>query len=152
MDASRLKEIKECLFENPNWEEFMPISLDLQEINRLNVDDELSKHPGAYCFFHGMMVEAKKEADVANQEQERYWHTSRVTALEYRTVEGKKTTEKILDSLIFQDQKYNTLKRASIDATYLYNLLKALVSGLEHKKDCLVQLSSNRRAEARTFS
>ena len=152
MNATQLKEIKETLFANPKWEEFIPLSVEIQRIHRMDIETELSAHPGVYCFFHGMMMEAKKEADIANQELERYWHDARMKELEGREASKLKTTEKILDSLIYRDSYYNSLKRVSIDATYLYNLLKALVSGLEHKKDCLVQLSSNRRAEAKTFS
>ena len=63
----------------------------------------------------------------------------------------KKLTAKDLDDIVESTSEYAVYTKSVTDASFQYTLLKGLVSALEHKKDMLVQLSSNRRAETNLY-
>ena len=62
-----------------------------------------------------------------------------------------KQTAKDLDDFVMSEPEFALYTKKVNDAQFKYTLLKGLVSSLEHKKDMLVQLSSNRRAETNLY-
>jgi len=63
----------------------------------------------------------------------------------------KKLTAKDLDDIVESTPDFTVYTKSVNDASFKYTLLKGLVSALDHKKDMLVQLSSNRRAETNLY-
>ena len=62
-----------------------------------------------------------------------------------------KQTAKDLDDFVESTSEYAVYTEKVNEASFKYTLLKGLVSSLDHKKDMLVQLSSNRRAETNLY-
>ena len=72
MKTSDLTDFKDAIFADPNWDQFVPMSQELQKINFYDVENELSSHPARFCFFHGLMAEAKKIADQKESEEKSF--------------------------------------------------------------------------------
>jgi hypothetical protein len=62
---------------------------------------------------------------------------------------GKKATEVSLNGYINTVPEIIELRKKSFEVQHKYNLAKNLITSLEHQKDMLVQMSANRRAEAK---
>ena len=62
------------------------------------------------------------------------------------------TAIKNLENYIFANSDYNEQVRKVNDANERYLTLKGLVNALELKKDMLVQLNANRRAETKLYN
>ena len=78
--------------------------------------------------------------------------TSRIRKEHKRASFPKKMTAKDLDDLVFIDSEYVQAVEKVTEATHRYLMVKGMVSTMEHKKDCLIQLSSNSRQETRLYS
>ena len=87
---------------------------------------------------------SKKNLDDANLELTTY---TAQTRKERKEGSMAKQTAKDLDDFVESSDEYKLYNGKVNEAQFKYTLLKGLVSSLEHKKDMLVQLSSNRRAE-----
>jgi len=64
----------------------------------------------------------------------------------------KKVTDKNLEAIVSADPEIFALKQDYNNLTTRYSLLKSLVTALDHKKDMLIQLSSNQRAETKLYN
>ena len=65
---------------------------------------------------------------------------------------GKKATANNIDAMVTSDHKRETLLNVLSHTEYKVNLFKGLVKSIEIKKDALIQLSSNKRQEAKIYS
>jgi hypothetical protein len=62
-----------------------------------------------------------------------------------------KYTAKDLDDYVMAHPDYFLLVETANDAQFKYSLIKGLVQSLDQKKDMLVQLSANSRAETNLY-
>ncbi len=134
-----------------DWEVYTEVSQALTKINKHDIQGELTSHPSIYSYYASLRDKAKAEHDRANHAIHEY-----VALKKYEIAEnppaGKRLTDKYLESLVEKDAEYNRLCRSAISKGEFYNLLKSLTNSLEHKKDCLVQMSANSRAEIKLSS
>jgi len=140
-------ELLEAL-EDLNWENYIEIADRATQCDKHNIDDELTRQSSVYSYYQGLLSVAKKRLDDANLDLTTYTAQTRKT---HKSSSTTKQTAKDLDDFVEASEEFGVYSKKVNDAYFKYTLLKGLVSALEHKKDMLVQLSSNRRAETNLY-
>jgi hypothetical protein len=95
------------------------------------------------------MAYAKKELDRANLIHETREAELREERREEMKQSGQKTTDRALDAYLKTQPELQTLQRGIVAKAHKFNLCKNIVSSLDHQKDIIIQLSANKRAEAK---
>ena len=126
------------------WDNFVVISEEVTKINNHNIQGELLQQPMIYSAYSGLQAKAKKRLDKARTELEIFEATSRKDKKE--TAVGKMTAQS-LEDYVKASPEYRTHVEAVRDARERYDYLASILNSLSHKKDMLVQLSANNRAE-----
>jgi hypothetical protein len=134
------------------WDNFIIISDAIVDIDRNNIEGELEKLPTSYAHWAGLLAKSKRDLDTASLELTQYMASKRKGFADTSRSSGKKATAKDLDDFVMSQEDYKNLSLKSYKASEKYQLIKGLVSSLDHKANALVQLSSNRRAEIKLYS
>ena len=121
-------------------------------IERSNMDEELSRHASHYSYYSAMQDQCKKNLDDGNLELTMYMAQTRKLRTEESVGLTKKPTAKDLDDYVLSQDEYRRLSMQVNELTLKYNMLRSLVQSLGQKKDLLVQLSANMRAEKNIYS
>jgi hypothetical protein len=130
------------------WENYVDIADEITKFSKHEIDDEITRQSSIYSYYQGLLSVAKKRLDDANLELTKYVAQTRK---ERKSTSSTKQTAKDLDDFVESSEEFSTLASCVNDASFKYTLLKGLVSSLDHKKDMLVQLSSNRRSETNLY-
>ena len=134
--------------EDLTWENYVEVSEALTSVNKLELDSELSRQATIYSYYQGLLSLAKQDVERKNLLLTNYASTTRK---ERKESSSTKQTAKDLDDFVESSDDYKELSINLIDAQFKYSLLKGLVSALEQKKDMIIQISSNRRAETNLY-
>ena len=134
--------------EDLTWENYVDIADAVTQFDKHEIDTEMTRQASVYSYYQGLLSVAKRNLDKANLDLTTY--TAQTRKMKKDTTATKQTA-KDLDDFVESTLDYATYSRDVNDASFKYTLLKGLVSSLEHKKDMLVQLSSNRRAETNLY-
>ena len=134
--------------EDLTWENYVDIADGITQYDKHAIDDEMTKQASIYSYYQGLLSIAKKRLDDANLDLTTY---TAQTRKERKEGSMAKQTAKDLDDFVESSDEYKLYNGKVNEAQFKYTLLKGLVSSLEHKKDMLVQLSSNRRAETNLY-
>jgi len=94
----------------------------------------------------------KKRLDDKNLDLTMYMAKTRKERTEEGAGLAKKPTAKDLDDYVLSQEEYGRIVREVNELTLKFNMLKSLVQSLGQKKDLLVQLSANMRAEKNIYS
>ena len=132
-----------------NWDNYRELSDSLTQVNLVDLDNELGRQASIFSYYSGLMSAAKRELGDAEADLNRLSGTVRSNLKRGSSV---KLTAKDLDDLVFCDEDYITQNEQVNQASFRYDVLKGLCRALEHKKDMLVQISSNRRAETKLYN
>jgi len=136
-------------FEDLTWENYVDIADAVTQFDKHEIDAELARQASVYSYYQGLLSMSKKNLDEANLTLTTYMAQTRKDK-KTRSY-PKKLTAKDLDDYVESSDEYSMYSKEVTDASFKYTLLKGLVSALDHKKDMLVQLSSNRRAETNLY-
>jgi|TARA_R110000851_G_scaffold262004_1_gene414537 adenine C2-methylase RlmN of 23S rRNA A2503 and tRNA A37 len=134
--------------EDLTWENYVDIAEKATLVDKNNLDDDLVRHSSIYSYYQGLLSVAKKRLDEANLDLTTYTATTRK---EKKSSTIAKQTAKDLDDFVESNDEFRVYTQRANEAAFKYTLLKGLVSSLDHKKDMIVQLSSNRRAETNLY-
>ena len=134
--------------EDLTWENYVDIADAATQFDKHEIDSELAKQASVYSYYQGLLSVAKNKLDKANLELIKY--TSQTRKEKKRSTPAKQTA-KDLDDFVESSAEFAVYTESVNECSFKYTLLKGLVSSLEHKKDMLVQLSSNRRAETNLY-
>lgn len=121
----------------------------LTKIDKHQVDHEMERQAAIYSHYAGVMVIVKQKVDSLEIQIEQKSAQVRLAAVEGA---DKKITDKNLEAIVSADPEIFALKQDYNNLTTRYSLLKSLVTALDHKKDMLIQLSSNQRAETKLYA
>jgi hypothetical protein len=102
-----------------------------------------------YSYYNGLLSEAKKREEYAELALTQYMATTRTEHKDKHAKDLRKLTANDLQAHVEAQTKYMEKKSALLQATNKTELVKGIVRALEHRKDCLIQLSSNARAETK---
>jgi hypothetical protein len=142
------QEIQELLT-NFSWDNYKQISDAISEVNQNEMEREMSQQASMYSYYHGLMASAKHELNDLQTDVQSLISQLRAG---HKTGSSVKLTAKDLDDLVFSDEKYVQAQKNLNEASFRYDVLKGLCRALEHKKDMIVQMSSNRRAETKLYN
>ena len=134
--------------EDLTWENYVDIADGVTQFNKHEIDDALARQASVYSYYQGLLSVAKKRLDDANLDLTKF---TAQTRKDQKASTAAKQTAKDLDDFVESSSEFAVYTSKVNDASFKYTLLKGLVSSLEHKKDMLVQLSSNRRAETNLY-
>ena len=144
---NKAQDLLEAL-EDLTWENYVDIADGITQYDKHNIDDEMTRQASIYSYYQGLLSISKKRLDDANLGLTTYMAQTRK---DKRGSSAAKQTAKDLDDFVESTLEYTEHTKKVNDASFKYTLLKGLVSSLDHKKDMLVQLSSNRRAETNLY-
>ena len=133
-------------------ETYPGIAREITNINSGNIDDELKKQASLYSWYHGLMATCKNKVRKSEADLEIFESLTRNDEYNRRTEEGQKITEKIMEAYVKSRPEYRELLETKMDFETKFDLLRGIVTSLSHKKDTLVQMSSNARAEKNIYS
>jgi len=127
-------------YKSLDWDTYIDLCDALTSVHKDSIDLNLQIQSGLYSHYSGLLALARLEVDKSE------------TILEGATSEAinslsEKLTAKKMDAVIGVNPKVVEAKNSLHEANYRYNLLHGLVKALDQKKDCLIQMSSNHRAE-----
>ena len=135
-------------FEDLTWENYVDIADGITAYDKHAIDDEMTRQASIYSYYQGLLSIAKKALDDSNLDLTKF---TAQTRKEKKASSVAKQTAKDLDDFVESTPEYAVYTEKVNEASFKYTLLKGLVSSLDHKKDMLVQLSSNRRAETNLY-
>ena len=138
--------------DNLDMETYNEICQRITKIDRTNMDVELSRHASHYSYYSAMQDLCKRRLDDGNLELTMYMARTRKLRIEECVGSTKKPTAKDLDDFVLSQGEYGRLALEINELTLKYNMLRSLVQSLGQKKDLLVQLSANMRAEKNIYS
>tara|TARA_Y100001938_G_C7961130_1_gene364369 strand:- start:379 stop:819 length:441 start_codon:yes stop_codon:yes gene_type:complete len=134
--------------EDLTWENYVDIANELTRCDKHEIDDEMARQASIYSYYQGLLSVAKRNLDEASLVLTKYCAQTRKDRKEGCSV---KQTAKDLDDYVESSDEFQVYNREMNEAQFKYTLLKGLVSSLEQKKDMLVQMSSQRRAETNLY-
>lgn len=108
-----------------------------------NINKAIMEQPGLFAWYSVICSKAKRLVDLKKAEKKKLYAQ---LDKRYRN-ELEKVTDKSVEQAIERDIKYLNLNKEVIDAEYSYNIAYAAVDTLKQKKDMLITLASNMRAE-----
>jgi|TARA_Y100000310_G_scaffold340707_2_gene437453 hypothetical protein len=131
---------------------FREITTDFLDIQEAEIDAKIEKHTAIYAYFGAVLSYAKKRLDTINVALEH----AEAKAMEVHRREllgsGTKATQGNLNAYIKTLPELQEVRVKLVEAQYKHNLAKNVVDALNHQKDCLVQMSANKRAEVKMVS
>ena len=134
-------------YEDLTWENFVEISDSIVKFDKSNINEELERQASVYSYYIGLLGKSKKDMDDANLKLVQFMAETR----KEKKTDGGKQTAKDLDDYVMSHPDYFFLVTKANDSQFKYSLIRGLVQSLEQKKDMLVQLSANSRAETNLY-
>ena len=135
-------------YDDLTWENYVDIADSITTFDKHAIDDEMTRQASVYSYYQGLLSIAKRTLDVANLNLTVYTAETRKNQ---KAATFAKQTAKDLDDFVESSDGFSDYSTGVNDAQFKYTLLKGLVSALDHKKDMLIQLSSNRRSETKMY-
>ena len=132
-------------------ESYQKISNTYLKITESNVDEALTTHTTVYAFFASVLTYAKSVRDGMAYVLENIEAVKKELCRIKAQEKGQKTTNAGLDTLVKTFPEVDSAKKELLKAETKYNYAKNIVDSLNHQKDCLIQLSANKRAEVKSF-
>ena len=143
-------EIKELY--NTFADEYLTISKKYLQINDSDIETTLMNHSAIYAYFAALLSYAKKVRDEASIKLDKDESDTMAARRLSQESGGQKVTQGSLNSYVLSVPELVSIRQELVDADSKYTLAKSLINALDHQKDCLVQISANKRAEAKLFS
>lgn len=136
-------------YDDLTWENYVDIADSITTFDKHAIDDEMTRQASVYSYYQGLLSIAKRALDDASLNLTTFTATARKNQ---KGATVAKQTAKDLDDFVESSEGFLEYSGFVNDAQFKYTLLKGLVSSLDHKKDMLVQLSSNRRSETKMYN
>jgi len=120
---------------------------DLQIVEE-DLDNELKKQPALYTFYARILAMQKALVDSAKNELREY-EGRLYTLLKFRLQErdGKKPTQADIEGEMSRDVQLRDKRRRLVELQLQLDVLWSIRDSLAQKKDCLMTLAANKRAE-----
>lgn len=145
---SKAQLLLECL-DDLTWETYIEVCDAATKFSDHEIDNEMMRQATVYSYYQGMLSLAKKALDDEKLMLTTYIASSR---RDCKDNSSTKLTAKDLDDLVESGERFEIQSRRVNDSEFKYTLLKGLVEALGQKKDMLIQISSNRRAETKLYN
>tara|TARA_R110000824_G_scaffold116877_2_gene268614 strand:- start:873 stop:1319 length:447 start_codon:yes stop_codon:yes gene_type:complete len=140
------------IIDDLNYDVFTDICNDITKIDRGEIDNELSRQANIFAHYAVLQDICKKRLDDANLDMTIFMGSSRKEGQDDLSGRAKKPTAKDLDDHVVSQPKYRELGQKVNELSMKYQMLRSLVGALAQKKDVMVQISANLRAEKNIYS
>ena len=134
------------------WEVYDEIAANIAKIDPTNIDEELQRQALTYSKYYGLMALCKGKLRDAELDLEVFVARTRHDEYTRKTESGEKITEKIMEAFVFSRPDYKNFVKQVSNRKSQHEMLKGLVGSLSQRKDALIQISSNARAEKNMYS
>ena len=134
------------------WEIYDEIAANIAKIDPMHIDEELQRQAFTYSRYYGLMALCKDKLRGAELDLEIYIARTKHDEYSRKTEAGEKMTEKIMEAFVFSRPEYKNFVKQVDDRKSQHEMLKGLVNSLSQRKDALIQMSSNARAEKNMYS
>jgi hypothetical protein len=139
----------ENLYETIDWEIYVNLCNELTSIDETDIEGELSKQSTLYSYFTGLLAYADNEVD---KFETFYNQLESMTKESLYSASTKKLTVAQMESAIGSNEELYSQRLKLIGLEYKAKLFSGLVRSLSQRKDMLVQISSNKKAENKMYS
>jgi len=134
--------------EDLDWELYVALADSLLKIDMAYLDNEILGHSTMYAYYAGLSEQANMEKKKCENKMESYEAELKNSARNTLS----KTTVAAIQDYVSTDIPLQDMKKDLEEKTYKCGLLKSLITSMQHRKDLIIQLSSNRRAETRMIT
>ena len=141
--------LDEGIFE---WENFPAIAEALVRVDKHSLASEMFQLPAQYAYYHTLMVKAQARADTAEGDLDKYRASKSKECQDVMSSSGKKATAKDMENYVNSSDMYRDKYNNLVKVKEKYLTLKGLVQAVGIKRDMLIQLSSNERAETKLYN
>jgi hypothetical protein len=141
--------LNEGIFE---WENFPTIAEALVRVDKHNLTTEMLQLPAQYAYYHTLMVKAQARSDSAEGNLDKYRASKSKECQDFMASNGKKATAKDMENYVNSSTTHSEKVNEYIKIKEKYLTLKGLVQAVGIKRDMLIQLSSNERAETKLYN
>ena len=131
---------------------YLKLADSLLSIDKFSVNDEILKHSRIYSYYCGLLEFATKSVKDYEVDMEKHEVDLKNDARDAIIQAGARATFAAVDDYVGRDSTLHTMKKNLEEKRYKQGLLKSLVQSMSHRKDLLVQLSANSRAETRMIT
>lgn len=131
-----------------DWESYITLCDMLTKVTKDSIEGNLQIQASLYSHYAGLLALASLDVDRAENGVDRCIAGARQRI----ELSSGKLAEKYMEAAIEREEDVQSHKKNLIEAEYRYNLLHSLVKALDQKKDCLIQMSSNHRAEINLYA
>jgi len=114
-------------------------------MDEARINEDLKEQPSWYSWYATLQEKAESAYATAKLALE---ITEATVDAEIRLHVNEKLTEKKIANQILLNVKYQSARLTLIDAKEILGIVKAVKEGFQHRKDCLIALSSNMRIQA----
>jgi hypothetical protein len=139
-------------YEDLDLELYLRLSDALMSIDKFSVNDEMLKHSRLYSYYCGLLEYATAQVKQYEVDVEKYEIDLKNDARDAIIQAGARATVAAVEDYVGRDSTLHTMKKNLEEKRYKQGLLKSLVQSMSHRKDLLVQLSANSRAETRMIT
>jgi len=139
-------------YEDLDLELYLKLSDALMAIDKFSVNDEMLKHARIYSYYCGLLEYATAQVKEYEVDMEKYEIELKNDARDAIIHAGARATVAAVDDYVGRDATLYNMKKQVEEKRYKQGLLKSLVQSMSHRKDLLVQLSANSRAETRMIT
>ena len=123
--------------------------IDETRITDINLDESFQKQSSLRAYYGAIAAQqdaeaarAKMNVDVVEAQLDRKYREAAAT-------EGRKVTEKALESAVKLDPEWAEAKKRYIDAQCMADIARTMVASLNDRRDMLIQLGADRRDESK---
>lgn len=134
-------------YEQLDWDLYVQLADGLCKVDRHDIEEELVSFPRVFSYYSGLYEYARQ--DVAKWEARLEKMTAelkREAADQLKSAGTRPTVDAVMTRVNVSEDLYIFKEDLEVRKGRL-GLLKSLVSGMQSKKDMLVQISANSRAE-----
>lgn len=131
---------------------YLKLADSLLSIDKFSVNDEILKHSRLYSYYCGLLEFATKSVKDYEVDMEKHEVDLKNDARDAIIQAGARATVAAVEDYVGRDSTLHTMKKNLEEKRYKQGLLKSLVQSMSHRKDLLVQLSANSRAETRMIT
>ena len=131
---------------------YLKLADSLLSIDKFSVNDEILKHSRIYSYYCGLLEFATRNVKDYEVDMEKHEVDLKNDARDAIIQAGARATVAAVEDYVGRDSTLHTMKKNLEEKRYKQGLLKSLVQSMSHRKDLLVQLSANSRAETRMIT
>ena len=113
----------------------------------LNLDDEFVRLPADLAYWHHKCSEALRTYQTAKLDTKRLEARLRIETREQQLAEGKKPTESTVDAAVEVSEEMYEARCALVALEATYERLRGIVDAVRVKKDMVVAIGNQLRAE-----